>query len=403
MEWLFLVKMMIERIKKIAGQKKEQIVEVRRAIHANPELSFEEYETCELVSKFLKRAGIKHEKGIVKTGVVAIIEGNDPSSKTIALRADLDALPIQETNEVSFKSKNEGKMHACGHDVHTSSLLGTALILHELKNEFEGTVKLIFQPGEERIPGGAKLMIEAGVLENPAPINIIGQHVYPELEAGKVGFKPGMYMASADELHVKVIGQGGHAALPHKTIDPILITSHIIIALQQLISRRVSPYSPSVLSFGSIQGNGATNIIPNEVNLLGTFRAFDEEWREEAHGLMIKMAESIAEGMGGKCEFEVRKGYPFLVNDNELTRLSKNAAIDFLGAENVIDLDLRMTAEDFAYYSQVIPACFYRLGTSDFSKAPTGGLHTSNFTVDEKALEIGMGLMAYLAMVDLKS
>jgi len=394
---------MIERIKKIAGQKKEQIVEVRRAIHANPELSFEEYETCELVSKFLKRAGIKHEKGIVKTGVVAIIEGNDPSSKTIALRADLDALPIQETTEVSFKSKNEGKMHACGHDVHTSSLLGTALILHELKNEFEGTVKLIFQPGEERIPGGAKLMIEAGVLENPAPINIIGQHVYPELEAGKVGFKPGMYMASADELHVKVIGQGGHAALPHKTIDPILITSHIIIALQQLISRRVSPYSPSVLSFGSIQGNGATNIIPNEVNLLGTFRAFDEEWREEAHGLMIKMAESIAEGMGGKCEFEVRKGYPFLVNDNELTRLSKNAAIDFLGAENVIDLDLRMTAEDFAYYSQVIPACFYRLGTSDFSKAPTGGLHTSNFTVDEKALEIGMGLMAYLAMVDLKS
>lgn len=403
MEWLFLVKMMIERIKKIAGQKKEQIVEVRRAIHANPELSFEEYETCELVSKFLKRAGIKHEKGIVKTGVVAIIEGNDPSSKTIALRADLDALPIQETTEVSFKSKNEGKMHACGHDVHTSSLLGTALILHELKNEFEGTVKLIFQPGEERIPGGAKLMIEAGVLENPAPINIIGQHVYPELEAGKVGFKPGMYMASADELHVKVIGQGGHAALPHKTIDPILITSHIIIALQQLISRRVSPYNPSVLSFGSIQGNGATNIIPNEVNLLGTFRAFDEEWREEAHGLMIKMAESIAEGMGGKCEFEVRKGYPFLVNDNELTRLSKNAAIDFLGAENVIDLDLRMTAEDFAYYSQVIPACFYRLGTSDFSKAPTGGLHTSNFTVDEKALEIGMGLMAYLAMVDLKS
>ena len=403
MEWLFLVKMMIERIKKIAGQKKEQIVEVRRAIHANPELSFEEYETCELVSKFLKRAGIKHEKGIVKTGVVAIIEGNDPSSKTIALRADLDALPIQETNEVSFKSKNEGKMHACGHDVHTSSLLGTALILHELKNEFEGTVKLIFQPGEERIPGGAKLMIEAGVLENPAPINIIGQHVYPELEAGKVGFKPGMYMASADELHVKVIGQGGHAALPHKTIDPILITSHIIIALQQLISRRVSPYNPSVLSFGSIQGNGATNIIPNEVNLLGTFRAFDEEWREEAHGLMIKMAESIAEGMGGKCEFEVRKGYPFLVNDNKLTRLSKNAAIDFLGAENVIDLDLRMTAEDFAYYSQVIPACFYRLGTSDFSKAPTGGLHTSNFTVDEKALEIGMGLMAYLAMVDLKS
>ena len=282
--------MMIEKIKKIAAQNKEQIIELRRAIHANPELSFEEYETCELVSKFLKSAGIKHEKGIVKTGIVAIIEGNNPSSKTIALRADLDALPIQETADVSFKSKNEGKMHACGHDVHTSSLLGTALILHELRNEFGGTVKLIFQPGEERIPGGAKLMIEAGVLQNPSPINIIGQHVYPELEAGKVGFKPGMYMASADELHVKIIGKGGHAALPHKTIDPILIASHIIIALQQLISRRVSPYSPSVLSFGSIQGNGSTNIIPDEVNLLGTFRAFDEEWREEAHGLMVKMA-----------------------------------------------------------------------------------------------------------------
>jgi len=393
---------MIEKIKKIAAENKERIVDIRREIHSNPELSFEEYETSALVCDFLDRAGIKYQNGIVKTGVVALIEGDNPSSKVIALRADLDALPIQETTDFFFKSKNEGKMHACGHDVHTASLLGTALILHELRNEFDGTIKLIFQPGEERIPGGAKLMIAEGVLENPAPVNIIGQHVYPELEAGKVGFKSGMYMASADELHVKVIGKGGHAALPHKTIDPILITSHIIVALQQLISRRVSPYSPSVLSFGSIQGDGATNIIPDEVNLQGTFRAFDEEWRAEAHGLMVRMAESIAEGMGGKCKFEVRKGYPFLVNDNELTSLSKNAAIAFLGEENVVDLDLRMTAEDFAYYSQVVPSCFYRLGTSDFSKAPTGGLHTPTFTVDEKALETGMGLMAYLALVDLK-
>jgi len=393
---------MIEKIKKIAAENKERIVDIRREIHSNPELSFEEYETSALVCDFLDRAGIKYEKGVVKTGVVALIEGNNPTSKIVALRADLDALPIQETTDLFFKSKNEGKMHACGHDVHTASLLGTALILHELSNDFEGTIKLIFQPGEERIPGGAKLMIEEGVLENPSPSNIIGQHVYPELEAGKVGFKPGMYMASADELHVKVIGKGGHAALPHNTIDPVLITSHIIVALQQLISRRVSPYSPSVLSFGSIHGDGATNIIPDEVNLQGTFRAFDEEWRAEAHGLMIKMAESIAEGMGGKCEFEVRKGYPFLVNDEDLTNLSKKAAIDFLGEENVIDLDLRMTAEDFAYYSQVIPSCFYRLGTSDFSKPATGGLHTPTFTVDEKALETGMGLMAYLALMDLK-
>jgi len=393
---------MIEKIKKIAAENKERIVDIRREIHSNPELSFEEYETSALVCDFLDRAGIKYEKGVVKTGVVALIEGNNPTSKRVALRADLDALPIQETTDLFFKSKNEGKMHACGHDVHTASLLGTALILHELSNDFEGTIKLIFQPGEERIPGGAKLMIEEGVLENPTPANIIGQHVYPELEAGKVGFKPGMYMASADELHVKVIGKGGHAALPHNTIDPVLITSHIIVALQQLISRRVSPYSPSVLSFGSIHGDGATNIIPDEVNLQGTFRAFDEEWRAEAHGLMIKMAESIAEGMGGKCEFEVRKGYPFLVNDEDLTNLSKKAAIDFLGEENVIDLDLRMTAEDFAYYSQVIPSCFYRLGTSDFSKPATGGLHTPTFTVDEKALETGMGLMAYLALMDLK-
>jgi len=401
-EWHFLEKMMIEKIKKIAAENKERIVDIRREIHSNPELSFEEYETSALVCDFLDRAGIKYEKGVVKTGVVALIEGNNPTSKIVALRADLDALPIQETTDLFFKSKNEGKMHACGHDVHTASLLGTALILHELSNDFEGTIKLIFQPGEERIPGGAKLMIEEGVLENPSPSNIIGQHVYPELEAGKVGFKPGMYMASADELHVKVIGKGGHAALPHNTIDPVLITSHIIVALQQLISRRVSPYSPSVLSFGSIHGDGATNIIPDEVNLQGTFRAFDEEWRAEAHGLMIKMAESIAEGMGGKCEFEVRKGYPFLVNDEDLTNLSKKAAIDFLGEENVIDLDLRMTAEDFAYYSQVIPSCFYRLGTSDFSKPATGGLHTPTFTVDEKALETGMGLMAYLALMDLK-
>lgn len=392
----------IKLIKQKAVKYKEEVIGIRRHLHQNPELSFAEFETSKYVCEKLTEFGVEFKSGYVKTGIVGLIKGNNPDSKTVALRADLDALPIVEENNVSYKSNNEGVMHACGHDVHTSSLLGAAKILNELKSEFDGTIKLIFQPGEEKLPGGASLMIKEGVLENPKPSAIIGQHVYPQLEAGKVGFKSGMYMASTDELHVTVYGKGGHAALPHLTVDPILISAHIITALQQVVSRNSHPTTPTVLSFGKIIGNGATNIIPEKVDLEGTFRAMDEEWRLEAHDKMKKMAEQIADGMGGKCEFNIVKGYPFLVNDKNVTNNAKQAAVDYLGEENVVDLELRMTAEDFAYYSQQAPACFYRLGVKNDQKNLNSGLHTSTFNIDEDAIETSIGLMAWITINELK-
>ena len=383
-----------EKIKQLASDNFKEIVEIRRYIHQNPELSFQEFETSKFIQSVLDKFGIEYQTGFVKTGIVALIKGKNPDKKVIALRADMDALPILEENNVEYKSVNNGVMHACGHDVHTSSLLGVAKILNELKDEFEGTVKLIFQPGEEKLPGGASLMIDEGVLENPKPTKIIGQHVYPDLPCGKIGLRGGMYMASADEIHVTVTGKGGHAALPHKFIDPILISSQIITSLQQIVSRHAKPDIPTVLSFGKINSvGGATNIIPDEVKIEGTFRTMDEEWRERASELMKTMAETIAEAMGGKCDFEVRKGYPFLENDIHTTETTKKLAIEYLGQENVIDLDLRMTGEDFAYFTQKMPGCFYRLGTGKST-----GLHTSTFNVDEKSLEIGMGLMSWVTI-----
>jgi len=391
------------QIKSLASAYKSEIIDIRRYLHQNPELSFQEFNTSKYVCSVLDKYGITYTKGYVKTGIVAVIKGKNPNKKIIALRADLDALPILEENDVAYKSNNNGVMHACGHDVHTSSLLGVAKILNELKSNFEGTIKLIFQPGEEKLPGGASLMIKEGVLENPTPSAIIGQHVYPELEAGKVGFKKGMYMASTDEIYVTVIGKGGHAALPHLNIDPILIAAHIITSLQQIVSRNANPITPSVLSFGKIIGNGATNVIPDKVNLEGTFRTMDETWRKTAHKKMKKMAEDIANSMGGKCEFKIVKGYPFLMNDDNVTERAKNTAIAYLGKKNVIDLALRMTAEDFAYYSQVLPSCFYRLGVNNKSNSHYSGLHTSTFNIDENALETSIGLMTWLALNELKN
>lgn len=392
---------MKEIIHHLSDQYFEEIKAIREHLHQNPELSFQEFSTSKFVQDKLTEFGIPFESSFVKTGIVGLIKGNNPESKTIALRADLDALPIKEANQVDYCSTNDGVMHACGHDVHTACLLGAAKILNELKDQFEGTIKLIFQPGEEKLPGGAKLMINEGVLENPKPQKVIGQHVFPDLEVGKVGFRKGMYMASADEIYVTVKGKGGHAALPHKVIDPILIASNILMSLQQLVSRHAKPDIPTVLSFGKIIGMGATNVIPDEVKLEGTFRTFNEEWRAEAHQKMKNMAESIAKGMGGECDFDIHVGYPFLVNDDETTEISIQAAREYLGEENVIDLDLRMTAEDFAYYSQVAPVCFYRLGTRNETKGITSGLHTSTFDIDENALKVGMGLMAYSAIKQL--
>lgn len=393
---------LLTRIKALAAQAHPEVVAIRRDLHAHPELSFEEIRTSAKVCEYLDKWGIPYQTGIAKTGVVALIEGRNPSKKTIALRADMDALPILEQNEVVYCSQNPGVMHACGHDVHTASVLGTAYILSQLKDSFEGTVKLIFQPSEEKLPGGASVMIAEGVLQNPSPTAIYGQHVFPDLPAGKVGFRPGMYMASCDEIYVTVKGKGGHGALPHRNIDPVLISAHMIVALQQIISRNADPRIPSVLSFGKVIAEGATNIIPNEVKLEGTFRTLDEPWRKRAHQLMVKMAEGLAKSMGGSVEFNIEKGYPYLTNDPALTHRAISAAKAYLGDENVIDLDVRMTAEDFAWYSHQLPACFYRLGTSSPDGKHTSSVHTPTFNIDENALQTGIGLMAWLALDELK-
>jgi amidohydrolase len=389
-----------EKIQALSGEIYDKVVGYRQHIHANPELSYKEFETSAYIKGHLTEWGIPFTD-MANTGVVGLITGDLPSDNVIALRADMDALPILEANDKPYTSKNPGVMHACGHDVHSSSLLGTAFILNSLKAEFGGTIKLIFQPAEELLPGGASIMIKEGVLENPKPQAIIGQHVMPMIESGKVGFRSGIYMASTDELYVTVHGKGGHGAQPHQNIDPVLIASHIIIALQQIVSRNADPRLPSVLSFGKVQANGATNIIPNEVKMEGTFRTLNEDWRKEAKRLMKKMAEGIAESMGGSCDFRIMDGYPFLINEEVLTANTRAHAEDYLGKENVVDLDIWMAAEDFAYYSQVTDACFYRLGTGNQEKDTMYSVHTPKFDVDEDALRISTGLMAYVALKQL--
>lgn len=396
---------LLESIKSLAQQYAADIVTTRRHLHAHPELSFQERNTARFVADQLKAIGIQPQEGVADTGLVALIEGrkgDDTSgNRVIALRADMDALPIHEVNNVPYKSTVEGVMHACGHDAHTASLLGVARILSVLRDEFDGTVKLVFQPGEEKAPGGASLMIKEGVLKNPTPISMIGQHVAPNIPVGKIGFREGMYMASTDELYLTVRGKGGHAAMPDNLVDPVLIASHIIVALQQIISRNRPPASPSVLSFGRFIADGVTNVIPNEVTIQGTFRCMNEEWRAEGKKRMVKLAESIAEAMGGSCEFSIVNGYPFLKNHPELTRRVRAQAVDYMGQGNVVDLDLWMAGEDFAFYSQVVDSCFYRLGTRNEERGIISGVHTPTFDIDEASLETGAGLMSWLAVREL--
>lgn len=393
--------MILDAIKQKSLAFHADTVRARRHLHAHPELSYQEKETARFVGAELTAMGLA-PVAAADTGWVALIEGMNPTAKTIALRADMDALPIEEANAVPYKSKNKGVMHACGHDVHTASLLTTARILMDVRDQFEGTVKLLFQPGEEKNPGGASFMIRDGALSNPTPAGILGQHVMPLIPVGKIGFREGMYMASCDEIYLRVIGKGGHGAAPDLAVDPVLIASHLIVALQQIISRQASPKQPTVLTFGKIIGEGATNIIPNEVNIAGTFRAMNEEWRAAGLQKIRTLVTGLAESMGGRCEVEISRGYPYLENNPTLTRSIRAAAEMYVGPENIVDLDITLGAEDFAYYSQVIPASFYRLGTRNEAKGIISYVHTPTFDVDEDALAIGPGLMAWMAVEELR-
>jgi amidohydrolase len=386
---------MQETIKVLAKKYAPEFIEIRHHLHAHPELSYQEFETSKFVQNKLKELEIPFEVKAT-TGIVGLIKGKNPEKRIIALRADMDALPIKEENDIPYKSKNDGVMHACGHDVHTTCLLGAAKILNELKDEWEGTVKLIFQPGEEKNPGGASLMIKDGVLENPTPQAILALHVNTILEVGQLSFRSGKVMASADEIYITVKGKGGHAASPHLVIDPILISSHLIIALQQLISRNNNPFNPSVLSITSFNGGNTTNVVPNEVKLMGTFRAMDEEWRFKAHELIRKLTTDLVHSMGGEVDLLIDVGYPCVINNEKVTAVAMSKAIEYMGVENVSETELRMGAEDFGYYAQQIPACFYRLGTMNKAKGITAGVHTPFFNIDEEAIEIGMGMMAWL-------
>lgn len=393
---------MIEYIKQKAEEYFPDTQAIRHHIHAHPELSFQEFETAKFISSKLTQYGIKHQTGIAGTGILAIIEGKKPEKKCIALRADMDALPIHEANETTYRSQNDGVMHACGHDVHSACLLGVARILNELKNEFEGTLKLIFQLGEEKHPGGASLMIKEGVLENPKPSAIYALHVYPHLPSGTAGFRAGQYMASADEIYITIEGRGGHAALPHQTIDPIAIAAQVITALQQVISRKGNPLIPSVLSFGKIAGGFATNVIPDKVEILGTLRTMDETWRYEAHKWIKDITEQICHSYGAKATVEIPKGYPSLYNDPTLTYSAETWAQEFIGTENVRTLDKRMAAEDFSFYTLDMPGCFFRIGTNKNNETFTAPVHNAHFDIDEEAMKTGVGLMSWIAWNALK-
>ena len=389
---------MILKIQEKAAAYFPEVQAIRHHIHAHPELSFKETETARYLSTQLIKHRIEHQSGISDTGIVALIEGKNPNKKCVLLRGDMDALPIPEKNDVPYRSVHEGIMHACGHDVHSTCVLGAAIILQELRDQFEGTVKIMFQPGEELLPGGASLMIAAGVLENPKVDVALALHVYNELEAGQVGFKSGMYMASTDEIYIDIIGKGGHAAMPASYNSPLLVAAEVLLALEQAFPNEVKAQIPTVLAFGRMIADGATNVIPEKVSIAGTFRTMDEKWRAEAHKKIKTIAGQVASGRKAQAEVKIVNGYPFLVNNEALTLSAKKIAAEYLGEEKVFDLDLRMTAEDFAFISQKVPACFFRLGTGNKEKGISSGVHTATFNIDEKAIETGASLLAGMAI-----
>ncbi|MBW7912917.1 MAG: amidohydrolase [Taibaiella sp.] len=389
---------MIDIIRQKALEYFPEVQAIRHHIHSHPELSFEEYNTSAFVSQKLTEWGIPHQSGVAGTGVVGLIEGKNPTKKCIALRADMDALPIKELNDVPYKSQNDGVMHACGHDVHTSCLLGVARILHDMKDEWEGTVKLIFQQGEEKLPGGASLLIAAGVLENPKPEAIFALHVYPHLPSGTVGFRAGQYMASTDEIYITIEGKGGHAALPHQAVDPIAIAAQVITGLQQVISRKGNPIIPSVLTFGKIEAGFTTNVIPDKLELWGTFRTMNEEWRAKAHKYITEFTEKTCEAYGAKAIVNIPQGHATLYNDPVVTAQAESWAKAYLGDTNVKELDIRMAGEDFSFYTQHMPGCFFRVGTNKNNEEFTASVHNARFNINEEAMETAVGTMAWIAL-----
>lgn len=389
------MKSLREQIRELANKFAPEFIAVRRHLHAYPEISYKEYETSQLVQQQLTKIGIPFTT-MADTGVVGIIEGTDAASRVLALRADMDALPIQEANDLPYKSTKPGLMHACGHDAHTAILLGAAHILKETTDHWQGTIKLIFQPGEERNPGGASYMIRDGALENPAPESIVALHVHPQLPVGKLSFRSGTVMASADEIYITISGKGGHAAAPQLTRDTILAASHLVVSLQQIVSRNNNPLNPTVLSITSFQGGHTTNVIPSEVKLMGTLRCLDENWRKQAHELIAQQVKHIGEAFGVGTQLHIDIGYPTVLNNPTLTHHAWTLAEEIFGTENISETEMRMGAEDFGYYAQKIPACFFRLGVMNEEKGITSGVHTPTFNIDEDAIEIGMAAMAWL-------
>jgi amidohydrolase len=390
----------IDRIKAFAEEGKERCLTWRRHLHAHPELSFHEVETSSYIARQLKSLGFDNVTTIGDTGVFVTLEGKE-AGRTILLRADIDALPISEHSSASYQSTVPGVMHACGHDAHTAMLLLATQILKALRSEWKGTIKILFQPAEEVIPGGALKMMAGGILENPNVECAIGQHVFPALAVGKVGIRPGKFMASSDNFFITIHGKGGHAAMPENLVDPVLIAGHVIVSLQQLVSRNRNPRIPSVLSIGRVSAQGSNNVIPDEVTLDGTFRTMDNAWRERALLQMTKLVTDLCDAMGATCTIDIARGYPYLHNDETLAAEVKRAMEEFVGAGNVVDMDIWMAAEDFAHYSHRVPSVFYVVGVGNEIKKTMSGLHTPTFDIDEDVLPIGAGLMVWLALQQL--
>jgi len=391
-----------EDIKLLAEKFYNEIVEYRRHLHQNPELSTFEQNTANFICSKLDEIGLKYKKDVGGYGIFGFIEGKNPEKKCVAIRADMDALPIKEETSLPFKSKNEGVMHACGHDVHMSSQLGAIKILNELKDKFEGRVMFIFQPSEEFYPGGALKMLREGIFDEVTPSNIFAYHSTPEIDCGYIGMKEGKCMASTDEIYIDIIGKGGHGATPDLNIDPIVVASHIVIALQTIVSRNASPTIPTTFSIGKFIADGRTNVIPNTVHMEGIIRTFDENWRKECHSLIERISTQTAKAFGAEAKVFIDHGYPYVYNDPSLTQKAIKLSKDYFGEDKVLNLDARMTAEDFSYFSQKAPSCYYRVGTRKKGE-PITNLHTSNFDVDEKCLENAMGITAYLAIYSLMS